>query len=90
MIFLDTTDAYKNLSEKVRLFFKWVVDHCAGKPLVFKTDDDSFVRLDLLLKMIRELPNKRLYLGRITKQQPAHISKKTGKLEFDNFHKLKT
>jgi hypothetical protein len=28
MLFLDTVEAYKNLAEKVRLFFKWSVDAC--------------------------------------------------------------
>lgn len=60
LLFLHTLDKYENLSRKVELFFKWVVDACSGAIFVFKTDDDSFVRLDELAKELAVQPTERL------------------------------
>lgn len=60
LLFLHTLDKYENLSRKVELFFKWVVDACSGAIFVFKTDDDSFVRLDELAKELATQPTERL------------------------------
>ena len=64
LLFLHTLDKYENLSRKVELFFKWVIDACVGAVHIFKTDDDSFVRLDELAKELSLLPRERmLYVG---------------------------
>jgi hypothetical protein len=84
MVFLDTHDAYKNLVRKVTLFFAWVATSCPRKARVFKTDDDSFVRLDKLLVLSRTLPSTRLYYGSFLKKMPARWrDKATQKLTHD-------
>lgn len=93
IVFLKTRDLYENLSEKVRLFYKWVADWCAtdhGSPtFVLKTDDDSFVRLDLLAAELRAQPATRLVYGRIMKKMPGGKNKR-GVWDPDNTHKLMT
>lgn len=71
MVFLDTHDAYRNLVRKVTLFFGWVAAQCPRSARVFKTDDDSFVRIDRLLLLSRTLPITRLYYGSFLKKMPA-------------------
>lgn len=60
MLFLHTLDKYENLSRKVQLFFQWVTDACPGATFVFKTDDDSFVRLDELAKELQRQPTEQV------------------------------
>lgn len=71
MVFLDTHDAYRNLVRKVTLFFGWVAAQCPRSARVFKTDDDSFVRIDRLLILSRTLPITRFYYGSFLKKMPA-------------------
>lgn len=93
MVFLRTRDLYENLSEKVRLFYKWVTDWCvtdhSSPTFVLKTDDDSFVRLDLLAAELRAQPSAQLVYGRIMKKMPGGKNKR-GKWDPDNAHKLMT
>jgi hypothetical protein len=84
MVFVDTLEAYKNLFRKVNLIFKWVVDWCSGTPYVLKTDDDSFVRVDQLLGLMKELPATRLYYGSFLRGMPARIRNKTTKVLTNN------
>jgi hypothetical protein len=60
LLFLHTLDKYENLARKVELFFKWAIDACEGAIHIFKTDDDSFVRLDELAKELSLQPTERL------------------------------
>jgi hypothetical protein len=60
LIFLHTLDKYENLSRKVQLFFKWVVDACPSAIHILKTDDDSFVRLDELAKELERQPTEQV------------------------------
>jgi hypothetical protein len=79
MVFLDTLDAYKNLVRKVHLFFEWVAARCPNSARVFKTDDDSFVRLDKLFNLAKTLPARRLYYGSFLRRMPARWRDKATK-----------
>lgn len=80
IVFLDAVEAYSNLVQKVHMFFRWAAVNCPGITHVFKTDDDSFVRLDLLGTMIDALPSERLYFGSFLRNMPARKKdKKTNK-----------
>lgn len=79
MVFLDTLDAYRNLVRKVHLFFVWVSASCPYGARVFKTDDDSFVRLDKLYELAQTLPIRRLYYGSFLRHMPARWRNKTTK-----------
>lgn len=82
MIFVNTFEAYKNLFNKVNLFFKWAADFCVplGLKHVLKTDDDSFVHLPRLVELSRRLPAQRLYFGAFLKGMPAMWRNRTTKL----------
>eukprot|EP00038_Savillea_parva_P013156 m.209263 g.209263 ORF g.209263 m.209263 type:complete len:450 (-) comp24509_c0_seq1:37-1386(-) len=81
MVFLDTLDTYKNLVRKVHLFFVWVVASCPATARVFKTDDDTFVRLDRLYALANTLPSKQLYFGTFLRGMPARKKdRKTGEM----------
>eukprot|EP00039_Didymoeca_costata_P007888 m.104884 g.104884 ORF g.104884 m.104884 type:complete len:482 (+) comp13862_c1_seq2:283-1728(+) len=84
MAFVNTTESYRNLFRKVNLMFKWVSDFCTGHPFVFKTDDDSFLRVDLLLSRIQDLPKERLYYGSFLRRMPARKKNHTTKLLTNN------
>jgi len=47
--FLDT---YRNLTRKAVAGLKWVTEHCRSAKYVLKTDDDTFVNLYLLLRLL--------------------------------------
>ena len=80
MVFVDTTDAYKNLFRKVNLLFKWICDYCPHVVHILKTDDDSFVRVDKLLTLMKTLPRERLYYGSFLRRMPGRIRNKTTKI----------
>ena len=61
------------------------MDNCKGTPMILKTDDDSFVRVDKLLEFVKaELPHERLYYGSFLKKMPARIRNKTTKMLTNN------
>lgn len=62
LIILDIEDAYEKLTTKVLHGFVWLNDHVNFK-YVLKTDDDSFVRVDLLYGEATRLKPQRLYWG---------------------------
>ena len=71
IVFLSTEETYTNLPEKVRLWFKWVVDHCAGFSYIMKVDDDTFLHIPALLGELEELPRTRLVYGAVMRNMPA-------------------
>jgi hypothetical protein len=95
LVILETHDKYENLGEKVRLFFKWTVDFCLVDPskptYILKTDDDSFVRIDELVKELKrpEIPTSSLLYGRMMTKMPGGKNKR-GKWDPDNRHFLQT
>ncbi|CAG9782969.1 unnamed protein product [Diatraea saccharalis] len=50
LILLDLYDSYRMLSTKVLYSMKWFNDHLKGLKYLVKCDDDSFVRIDLIVK----------------------------------------
>ena len=59
----DLKDAYKELPSKVLQTFKWI-DRNMNSSYILKVDDDSFVRLDLLISELKSTYSaRRLYWG---------------------------
>ena len=50
----DFRDSYRNLTLKVLLGLRWVLDSCPGVRFILKTDDDTFVNLPLLTTFLLE------------------------------------
>lgn len=69
------TESYKNLTTKLMYSLQWV-DQTVDYKFLLKVDDDSFVRVDQLLKEIPLKPPERLYWGFFDGR--AHV-KKAGK-----------
>lgn len=51
----DFNDAYLNLTYKTIMGFKWAATKCAHAHFVMKTDDDMFVNIPNVLKIIRSV-----------------------------------
>ena len=49
----DFMDAYKNLTYKILMGFKWAVTRCHNARFVMKTDDDMYVNTGLLLNVVK-------------------------------------
>lgn len=59
----ELKDAYKELPSKVLLTFKWI-DQNVNSSYILKVDDDSFVRLDLIISELKSTySTSRLYWG---------------------------
>jgi hypothetical protein len=67
-VYLDCDDAYPALPYKVRKMLQWALAN--GYTLVFKTDDDCYVKPDNLL---RDLPRGH-YVGHLNDTPPVWIS----------------
>lgn len=64
LIFLDhVVDSYEHMSKKVLASFEWLLEDNIDCRYVMKTDDNSFVRLDLVLEQIDLMPRQRFYWG---------------------------
>jgi len=64
IVFVDVEDSYDNLAKKTLEFMK----HCINNydfDYFLHADDDSFIRLDLLLEVLKEKPRKKFYYGYI-------------------------
>ena len=62
IILPDLVDSYGNLTEKVLQSFVWLAENVHFH-FVFKCDDDTFVRIDVLLDELSSLPSRGLYWG---------------------------
>ncbi|XP_028596659.1 beta-1,3-galactosyltransferase 6 [Podarcis muralis] len=58
----DLRDSYENLTAKVLAMFVWLDQHLDFR-FVLKADDDTFVRLDVLVEELRAKEPRRLYWG---------------------------
>ena len=58
----ELEDSYKTLSEKVLQSLVWI-DHNVKFKFLLKSDDDTYARLDVILKELKEKPTERLYWG---------------------------
>jgi hypothetical protein len=73
IVFLKTKEEYKNLPEKVRLFFQYAVDACDPKALryILKTDDDTFVDVRSLVADLEGQQEQQLLYGRMMRNMPG-------------------
>lgn len=62
--FLDT---YNNLTLKSVMLLKWVNQHCTSAKYVMKTDDDMFVNLPNLFRLLKAKGHKNMLLGCLIK-----------------------
>lgn len=85
MIFLPTMEHYDNLAEKVRQFFLWSADNCAGMTYVLKTDDDSFVDVPKMIARLEGLPRNKVFFGFPMGGMPA---RENGQPKSDNVWNL--
>jgi galactosylxylosylprotein 3-beta-galactosyltransferase len=69
---LDVSDDYRNLTAKTAGGLVWAGDEALGARHVLKTDDNAFVRLDLLLDELRAAPATRFYWGNFRADEPTH------------------
>jgi len=60
VIVVDTVDVYRNLPEKLKLAYMWIVEKTTAK-YVLKMDDDSFARVDSVQHWLRNRPNPPKY-----------------------------
>ncbi|XP_060597338.1 beta-1,3-galactosyltransferase 1-like isoform X2 [Ruditapes philippinarum] len=56
----DFIDTYMNLTYKTLMGFKWATDFCQTAVYVMKTDDDMFVNIPNLLKMLTNTNKEKL------------------------------
>lgn len=63
----DFLDTYNNLTIKSVMLLKWVNQHCSSAKYVMKTDDDMFVNLPNLFRLLKAKGHKRMLLGCLIK-----------------------
>lgn len=63
IIFVDQMDTYKNLSYKTMEFFRWASENIQID-YAFKTDDDTFLRLDKLMDLLDHVPATKYWGGK--------------------------
>ncbi|XP_038060580.1 beta-1,3-galactosyltransferase 1-like [Patiria miniata] len=61
----DFQDTYKNLTLKTIMAMKWASTHCPHASYVMKTDDDSYVSYDNLVKHLTRSPSINYAVGRL-------------------------
>jgi len=67
IVCVNVEDSYDTLALKTLHFMKWTVDTYGkdGFSYFMHADDDSFVRIDLLLKLLKDKPREKYYYGYI-------------------------
>lgn len=69
IVLLDAPEGYEHLWRKALVFFQWLASSGRRLPdYVMHADDDSFLRLDLLLPLLDAWPRTRHYWGYIWDQ----------------------
>ena len=51
-------DSYKNLTLKAVLGLRWMSQYCSEAPFAIKTDDDTFLNIFEMVRLMRENANK--------------------------------
>jgi len=75
MIQVDVAEDYSNLARKTLAFMRWASDEGFEFQYFMHADDDSFIRLDLLLESLDVLPRERLYWGYIWDNMDKRITR---------------
>lgn len=70
ILFIDSTDSYSGLAKKTFAFHCWAYDHFPNLMYSMKTDDDIFVRIDTIVKELKDMPKTALYWGFTWKKAP--------------------
>ncbi|MEW5311437.1 MAG: hypothetical protein WDW38_003152 [Sanguina aurantia] len=65
IVLLDAPEGYQHLWRKALTFLSWLTARQQPYDYVMHADDDSYVRLDLLLEYLRPCPRQRFYWGYI-------------------------
>eukprot|EP01090_Pellita_catalonica_P006270 TRINITY_DN16475_c0_g1_i1.p1 TRINITY_DN16475_c0_g1~~TRINITY_DN16475_c0_g1_i1.p1 ORF type:complete len:287 (+),score=26.01 TRINITY_DN16475_c0_g1_i1:26-886(+) len=65
IIHVDIEESYDTLAKKTLAFMTWLQEQKFNFDHFMHADDDSFIRIDLLLPILRKLPQKKLYWGYI-------------------------
>jgi len=51
-------DSYKNLTLKAVLGLRWMSQYCSQAPFAIKTDDDTFLNIFEMVRLMKENANK--------------------------------
>jgi len=51
-------DSYKNLTLKAVLGLRWMSQYCSEAPFAIKTDDDTFLNIFEMVRLMKENANK--------------------------------
>jgi len=51
-------DSYKNLTLKAVLGLRWMSQYCSQAPFAIKTDDDTFLNIFEMIRLMKENANK--------------------------------
>ena len=62
---IDMVDTYSRLTTKTVVSLKWVLSHCTAAKFVLKTDDDTMVNTNTLLRILQNTSHGELLLGSI-------------------------
>lgn len=81
MFLPDLKDSYGSLTDKLIHMFKWL-DRNANFQYVLKADDDTFVRVDALMRELKTKPRKKFYWGFFDGRAHVH---RTGKWSEPDF-----
>ena len=52
----DFRDSYNNLTRKMLIALKWTTDYCDGTRYLLKADEDVFVNVPVLIKLLKDHP----------------------------------
>ena len=74
LLILDVPEDFHKLSEKVMVGLKWVYEKSKFK-FVLKTDDDIFIQVDRLVKVLEDGWSHENFVGHAMRGQPAERNK---------------
>jgi hypothetical protein len=75
LVILPVKDSYFTLTDKTLESMKYVVTNHPQLDYLVKVDDDVFLRVDRLTRLISTLPSHRLYLGHFHKKVKRYYGK---------------
>ncbi|XP_002742194.1 beta-1,3-galactosyltransferase 1-like [Saccoglossus kowalevskii] len=75
IILVDFIDTYKNLSLKTLMLLKWVNNYCQQTKYILKADDDVYVNLPNLVRLLVSAPTEGYVVGNVHSFSPPIRSK---------------